>query len=326
MDIYKNLCAKLLIQHQYSHLLKIALTHSSYNTKSKNGSRYIFLGQTEFKGKTARILFEYVSGSGTQLQHYLGNLFKNKHLDIIYKYYNLDDYIRYGESFKAQDHRHIFTYALLGCLSDIMTDENLKKFIYQWFIDNSSHLLPNTNPQQKDYKSQCIVLCKQVYSNKPKIIIEKKEAIYVAKVVVNGKTLSQVETKSYVYVQKKAWKQALRTIAEEQQQLLLQDKAFILREEKRNNDLKQKIKTEKEAKLKAYFKRREIRSQVIRARKAQRESEAIERHKKRQLAKQRLKERRELIEKQQRLKEMGLQNISASKRRILEDRGILPKK
>lgn len=326
MNHYKTLCTKLNLESQHSHNLKTALTHLSFSKNSKNGSRYVFLGQTEFKGKVARILFEYVSGTGTQLQHYSGNLFKNKYLETIYNAYNLGIYIRYGKNFDALAHKHIFTYALLGFLSDTMEEEQLKNFIYQWFIDHTSHLLPNTKPQQKDHKSQCTTLCKQIYNKKPKLFLEKNENVYTAKIVVSYKTLCIVESKSYKYVFKKAWRDALRKIVEEQYKTLQQDKAFLERENKREQEIKQKQKAQKEARQKAYFKRRQVRSQVIKARKAQREKEAIVRHKQRQLAKQRLKERRELQQKQQRLKEMGLQNISASKRRILEDRGILPKK
>ncbi len=75
-----------------------------------------------------------------------------------------------------------------------------------------------------------------------------------------------------------------------------------------------------------YFEKRAKQSEEIKKNKTKRKTEAQERDIKRREAKRRAKERRELVEKQRRLKEMGLQNISASKRRILEDRGILPKK
>ena len=70
--------------------MREVLTHDSFyeaagdakgpgNIRQGN-SRYVFAGMTVFKGQVAEILFKFFSGSGTQLQHILGNLFKNDYL------------------------------------------------------------------------------------------------------------------------------------------------------------------------------------------------------------------------------------------------------
>ena len=94
--------------------LQKALTHSSFyeNLEEPNasvGSRYIFLGQYGFKGKVATYLFTWVSGRGTQLQHFLGNLFKNSILDHFFDEYALCDIARAGENFEIQK-TNIFLY------------------------------------------------------------------------------------------------------------------------------------------------------------------------------------------------------------------------
>lgn len=326
MNKYKKLCEQLALGGHLNHELKIALTHYSFSDKSKDGSRYVFLGQTEFKGKTARILFEFVQGKGTQLQHYLGNLFKSKHLELLFSKYNLDNLIRYGEQFNWQSHKHIFTYAFLGFLSDYMNDEQLNSFIYQNFIKNTSHLLPSEQTNKKDYKSQVLFLCKLYYNNKPKLTIEQVGEIYTFRIQIRDEVLFKTESKSYKYGQRKIWKNALKFIIEKEEEKLLQNPEFLAREEQRKTQKEANEIQQKAEKLETYFENRAKRSQEIKEQKAIKKKEAQQRDLKRREAKTRAKERKELKAKQQRLKNIGLENISASKRRILEDRGILPKK
>ncbi len=306
--------------------MKIALTHYSFSDKSKDGGRYVFLGQTEFKGKVARILFEFVQGKGTQLQHYLGNLFKTKYLELLFYKYNLQDLVRYGENFNCENYQHIFTYAFLGFLSDQMNENDLNRFIYQNFIKNTSHLLPSDQPNKKDYKAQVLFLCKLYYNAKPKLQTTETEGVYTFSLNIKDTILCQTESTSYKYAQKKIWKKTLKLLAEKEEEKLLQDPEFLAQKEKREAEKQAKEEREKAEKLQAYFEKRAKRSEEIRQKKIAKKKEAQKQDIKRREAKQKAKERRELAEKQQRLKEMGLQNISASKRRILEDRGILPKK
>ncbi len=326
MSQYKTLCQHLGLGTHLSHELKIALTHYSFSDKSKDGGRYVFLGQTEFKGKVARILFEFVQGKGTQLQHYLGNLFKTKHLELLFYKYNLQDLIRYGENFNPENYRHIFTYAFLGFLSDQMNEKQLNEFIYNNFIKNTSHLLPSEQANKKDYKAKVLFLCKLYYNAKPKTEITEKDGIYTFSLSIKDLFYIKTESKSYKYAQKKLWKNALKQIAKKEEEKLLQDPDFVAKEQKRKAEKQAEEERKKEEKLQAYFAKRAKRSKEIKQHKIEKKKEAQQQDIKRREAKQRAKERKELLAKQQRLKEMGLQNISASKRRILEDKGILPKK
>ncbi len=326
MNQYKTLCQHLGLGTHLSHELKIALTHYSFSEKSKDGGRYVFLGQTEFKGKVARILFEFVQGKGTQLQHYLGNLFKTKHLELLFYKYNLQNLIRCADNFNPDNYRHIFTYAFLGFLSDQMNETQLNDFIYQNFIKNTSHLLPSEQANKKDYKAQVFFLCKLYYNSKPKLEITQSDGIYTFSLHINDLFYVKTESKSYKYAQKKLWKNALKQITQKQEEKLLQNPDFVAKEQIQKAEKQAKEEREKEEKLKLYFEKRAKRSEEIKQKKIEKKKEAQKQDIKRREAKQRAKERKELQAKQQRLKEMGLQNISASKRRILEDKGILPKK
>jgi hypothetical protein len=67
---------------------KKALTHKSFckeGDEQKSNCRYIFLGMYGFKGKVAELVFNFVTGSGKPLQHYLGNIFKD---DILLKIFD----------------------------------------------------------------------------------------------------------------------------------------------------------------------------------------------------------------------------------------------
>lgn len=63
--------------------LRNALTHSSFyddKNQDKGNCRLVFLGMFGFKGREAMLLQKYYAGTGTQLQHTLGNLFTNERL------------------------------------------------------------------------------------------------------------------------------------------------------------------------------------------------------------------------------------------------------
>ena len=106
--------------------LKKALTHKSFfkNEDSDNSnSRYVFLGMFGFKGKVAETLFRYMPGTGTQIQHFLGNLFKDEILLKIYDTYNLHEICRFGSSFDINKQKHIIVYGFLGFVSQWLSSE-----------------------------------------------------------------------------------------------------------------------------------------------------------------------------------------------------------
>ena len=99
-ELLKTL-AKRLKAEVYSNELNKALTHSSYpdTAEEDNNSRYVFLGQFAFKGYVAEIIYNFVPGTGTQIQHLLGNLFKNEHLHTLYDKLKLNELKRCGVEF-----------------------------------------------------------------------------------------------------------------------------------------------------------------------------------------------------------------------------------
>jgi dsRNA-specific ribonuclease len=145
--------------------LKKALTHKSFfknEDSEQSNSRYVFAGMFGFKGKVAETLFNYMPGSGTQLQHYLGNIFKEDTLLKIYKTYHLDVLCRYGTTFDIEKQKHILVYGFLGFICQWLSPEKLNQFIVLNFLAETSHLMP-TQFKNQDLQNQCNYFCRLTY-------------------------------------------------------------------------------------------------------------------------------------------------------------------
>ena len=134
-ELIKTL-AKRFKAEKFSNELNKALTHSSYpqTLEENNNSRFVFLGQFSFKGFVADILYEFTPGSGTELQHLLGNMFKNEHLNTMYDKLKLEALIRYGVEFDHRKHKHIFVYGLLGFIQQYSPVDVKRQFVSHNFI------------------------------------------------------------------------------------------------------------------------------------------------------------------------------------------------
>ena len=72
MNELEKLLNRYEIEYNRNDLITV-LTHNSFS--ENNNSRYVFLGQFQFRGFVAQWIFDNIAGSGTQLQHFLGNIF-----------------------------------------------------------------------------------------------------------------------------------------------------------------------------------------------------------------------------------------------------------
>ena len=211
----KQLAKHLNAENKYGKLQQ-ALTHKSFYSREnekKGNSKYVFLGMYAFKGKTAGLLYKYFSASGTQLQHFLGNLFKNKQLENIFDKYNLSELIRYGNNFDTEKHKHIFVYALLGFIIENCDKKTIKDFIFSNFLSGKEHLLPGSF-NKTGIIAQCNYFAKILYKQKIQITIKgKKDTGYTVNVLAGSRLISKAESKSYKYARKKALKNALKKMS-----------------------------------------------------------------------------------------------------------------
>jgi dsRNA-specific ribonuclease len=198
--------------------LKHALTHNSFfkieNTENDN-SRLIFAGMFVFKGQLAEILLKYLPGKGTQLQHILGNLFRIEYLNSLFDNWKLFKHIRAAENFDIKAQKHIFVYAILGCIAS--ADENTRRrFMFKWFLNEQNKHILQHHVKNENILFQADFFAKDIYKEHIKISVEQQEnGGFKAQIKIkDGFLISEAESKSYRYARKKALKSALLLFAE----------------------------------------------------------------------------------------------------------------
>ena len=308
---------------KYENELKLVFTHSSFS--EKNHSRFVFLGMFAFKGLVADFVFHHIAGSGTQIQHYLGNVFRVSFLESFFIRYHLRDLCRF-QNIDISQQRHIFVYALLGYLYENADPDNLEKFIFTEIISPNDHLLPE-NYKYKNRWDQLIFLCKQHYDQRPKIKYQIIENQHQFSVLVSDEIIGEHQSIGYKYAKKKAIKSALKTVGDKIEEKLKDDPIYLSNqkalEEKKAEELIQK-KLEKQQKHLAKI---QDHSQRMAENRKLAKQKAQEADRKRREAKQIAKEKSSRKGKNTIYREYTLEEIkamSSAKRRNLQDRGILP--
>lgn len=272
--------------------LQRALTHASFyddpeSEEARTGSRYIFAGQFAFRGAVAEYLFDWIGGTGKQLQQFLGNLFKNKHLETLYEDYGLESVVRCGRSFPLSKHRHIFAYAMLGFVFQYTEADELRRFISQKVVVPNEHLLPAA--VRNDLLAQLRLKCWQLWKETPNLRIVKLEDSRYCVVVATDRTILAItHSKSEKYARKKALKVALHTVLDEE---FRRDERLQKRIAQRQAEARQKEEAQREEKTEAHRQRKAEQRAERKAREKERRQEAQRRDKLRREAKKRAKAR-----------------------------------
>ncbi len=327
-DHYRNLSLTVAAIDKH-HTLKKALTHHSFydneeDAKNAESSKFIFLGMYAFKGKVAEVMRKYIPLNGKQLQHYLGNVFKNKQLNHIYEKYRLGRCVRYGSDFVLENHHHVFVYALLGFVCQYAEEKHLLRFIYSNFLASTEHLMPG-KAKSVDTWSQCLYVSKMFYNAIPTLKIEESEGEYICYVMVNEQSIAQHKSKSKVYARKKAIKNALLHIVDQQNKAWDNNPIMIELRQKRKKQEAEKLAKEKALKLQAYREKQQQRTEAALKRKQERKVLNQQKDLERRKAKAKAKKRKEEQEALRKKQKQNLANISVAKRRHLQDKGLLKK-
>ncbi len=325
---YRNLSLTVAAIDEH-HAIKKALTHYSFYTNEKyarnaESSKFIFLGMYAFKGKVAEIMRKYIPLTGKQLQHYLGNVFKNKQLNYIYEKYHLGRCVRCGNDFILEKNRHIFAYALMGFVYQYAEEKHLLRFIYGNFLASTEHLIPG-KAKNTDIWSQCIYIAKMFYNETPALKVEKLEEGYSCCVTVNEECIAQHESKSEAYARKKAIKKALLYIVDQHNKILNNNPIIREIRQKRKKQEAEKLAKERALKLKAYREKQQERAEKALKRRLERKEANLKKDLERKKAKAEAKKRKKAQEANRKKQEYDLANMSVSKRRHLQDKGILAK-
>lgn len=324
MKSLENLLSRFNITFE-KHQLERVVTHNSFS--ENNNSRYVFLGMFAFKGVVAHWIFNHVAGTGTQLQQYLGNIFKPTFLETFFdKHFQKITRIDAKIDFNTQ--KHIFTYAFFGFVYDNATEEQLNEFIFNQIIKLNDHLLPS-NYKHKNYWDQLIFLCKQHYDCKPKLTnIENEDKTQLISIAIHNEIIAQHQSISYKYAKKKAIKQALDFVTKNIEDKVKQNPRYQENEKlKLEKELKIQEK-QKQEKLEKHIARNLVHQEKMQVRREEKKKQAQEEDKKRRLAKEKTKEKTyrkgaDTIYRSYTTEEIAA--MSASKRRNLQDKGIISK-
>lgn len=211
-----KILSKRLKADEHSNELNKALTHSSYTESDEddNNSRFVYLGQFAFRGYVADLIYKFTPGTGTQLQHILGNLFKNEHLNIIYDSFHLEELIRYGGNFDAKAHRHIFVFGLLGFIHKYSPDELKQMLISRYFIIPNKHLFSQSS-KSNDLQAQCNVISRILFQEPVFIeIVRNANGLWQTTVSIKESVIACETSVSHRYSRQKTLKKAFMQLAD----------------------------------------------------------------------------------------------------------------
>jgi hypothetical protein len=299
--------------------LREVLTHSSfYEQQGKDAgranSRYVFAGMFVFKGQVGEVLFRYAVGEGTRLQHILGNLFRAERLERQFDEWRLGQFVRAGEHFDINTHKHIFVYAIYGYVSTL--DEDIRQwFISKYLIQEAEHLLRHKRHNLNLMAQADDIVNKTDGRRLPLEMELTAEGLHRAKAVLSdGQVLCEAESKSWRYARHKAAKLALDILAMPARKYILSNPEYQARVLAKKEEEKAMRKAEIEARdaakealrIEKQAKRKEIaRARDAKRRKSQAEAKVRKAENARRAAAKAAKQARPL---------------SAKKRRYLEDK------
>ena len=258
-----------------SRLLEV-LTHSSfYGQEDKGNGRYVFAGMFIFKGMVGEVLFRYYVGTGTHLQHVLGNLFRQERLECLFDKWQLQQFARCGESFDIAKHKHVFVYAIFGYVATL--DENTRNwFIAKYIINKDTGHLLGHKKRNRDLLAQADDMVRQTDGRRLNLEMEvTEEGLHKAKAVLSdGTLLCEAESKSWRYARRKVTKMALNLLATPQRKIMLSNPEYqarvLERMEKEHKKRKAEIEEREEKKKVEREKRKEKWKAERRARDAKR--------------------------------------------------------
>ncbi len=311
------------VSYQQGELTQV-FTHHSFR-EDKNNSRYVLLGKYFFKGLLSQYIFKHISGTGMQLERYLSNIFSEKALTTLFNQWDLKREIRIAPEQKDKIPKSIFVYAFLGYLSQKMNETETERFVKQYFIFPNDRFLPG-NSVERNHKEQLFYLCSLHYDQKPVIRYYAEDNLQITEVILNEEVIGSHASPSQKYATKKATRLALKNIVSRLETNLLSDPVFQENEKRRVLQEEKQELLEKEQRQKQHRKRIQAHSERMTEKRERENREALERDRKRrdakQKAKQKQKTRKSSVYREYTIEE--IRAMSPSKRRNLQDRGIIP--
>ena len=326
-----KILANRLKADKHTNDLNKALTHSSFKDADEvnNNSRFVFLGQFAFRGFVSELIYQFTPGTGTHLQHVLGNIFKNECLHQLFEKLQLEHLIRYGSDFEAKKHKHIFVYGLLGFIHQFSPLDVKKQFVSTHFILPNKHFF-NHKINNNDYQAQCNTLSRLLFQEPIFVeILSIENGLWKTIVSVKDSVIACETSVSHRYSRQKTLKKALKQLADDLFFIETTKPEFEAKQSKISQILDSKFQAKKEAKLKQHAQKVEQKriENIIKKEKlkADKEKQDNLRRKTKAIVKKdkESKKGKNTIYRNYSAEEIALMN--PAKRRRLEDLGILNK-
>jgi hypothetical protein len=309
-----------------SNKLAQAFTHQSYHT-TKNNSKWVFIGRYAFKGEVAKYIYKNIGGTGKELQQLLGNITGQKYAEKLFDSWAIANYCKIADGLQLHQQKHIMVYGLLGLMMEQATTKKLQDFIYTNFIEPNEHLLPKTYIVKNEWE-QLKLLCRQIHNTTCTITHTLVGKLNSITVTLPNNTKVEAQSISYKYARKKAIKKALQALVQQQQAVLQTDAAHIQTLQHLQTQKEIAIAKAKQAKQNALAQKQQVKKETKLQLLAQKQQQAIEADKKRRQAKTVLKEKVNRKGKDTIYRAYSPEEIAAmsnSKRRNLQDKGIIAK-
>jgi hypothetical protein len=161
-----------------------------------------------FRGFVARVMYDFWPGTGQQLQHQLGQIFRQQRLDTLFDKLRLDRIVRAGSGFDVYKHRHVFVYALCGYVMAHADEVAQSDFAGRYFLDGLSTECEKDRP--RDPWVQLKWLCQRSYGTSPMLVRNiLPERRHRCEVRAGEVLLSAHESRSPRYARQKAIRKAI---------------------------------------------------------------------------------------------------------------------
>jgi hypothetical protein len=304
----------------------VVFVHNSKHD-TRNNSRYITLGMYAAKGVLASYFHKYQSGTGTQLQHYIGNCFGNAHLAKLFDDWQLADKIKIDNKVKIDQQKHNFVWAILGYLSAHATAYHFLHFILMYFVEPNKEYSPTALQKLKDKWMALLMACAEKYKVLPHIIITTKVKLNTVIVYCGTSVIGSSTSTNQKLAKEKAIHLALQNVLADADTSLLGNStieelaAYLTLKTTKQKEAAKATQLALLAAKQEKKKLEKIKKQLAKRAAAKKLDE--QRRKVKQQAKQKV-EKKQSVYREYSAEEIS--NMTAGKRRRLEDLGILSKK
>jgi hypothetical protein len=295
---------------------------------SNHNSNHIFYTQFVFRGLVANKILQTIGGNGKQLQQFLGNCTSNSVYSQLFDEWQLfKEMPETNKSKISETNKHLLAQGFIGWALQMANEDALQTFIQRFFIEPNDHLLPKTFTPKNEWQ-QLNLLVRQQYQTVPKLLhTTDASSLHYFSLMINEQIITTAQSISFKYAKKKCITKAMQYVTKEASNGLQQNITHQAIEAERQNQQQQQTQAyhlQKQEKLveKAILKKLEKVKRIT-----AKEALAKQKDKARRLAKKDVKEKVNRKGKDTIYRAYSPEEIAAmsvSKKRNLQDKGILP--